>query len=468
MEPMTLKRVAELAGGRVAGSADALCLSVSKDSRRIRQGDLYIALQGSNFDGHDFVEDALKAGAVAAMVADHTALRWPGANLVLLPFSPLEGLQRLAANWRRSLRLEVLGVTGSNGKTSVKDMCASVLGRKFSVVATQGNYNNAIGVPLTLLSANPSHQYAVVEMGMNHAGEIAPLAEMAAPRMGIVTNVGRAHIEFLGSREAIAVEKGALLRALPRDGTAILPHGDDFIETLRHGVQACCVEAGVGGGDVAAYDIRPDGDGMVFRVEARGRSLDCRVPKPGMHMVHNATLAIAAGLEAGLTLEECREGLAQTIFTDGRLQLKMVAGVNFIDDSYNANPESMKSGLEVLATVPGGRRWAVLGAMNELGEHAASAHEEVGAACAAVGLDGLITLGHLARGIARAARDAGCPVVREAQDHEEAARVLHELSAPGDVVLLKGSRTARCELVLDAFDRLSEGAGSDTHPKKTH
>lgn len=464
MEPMTLQKLAELSGCRLMGSSDALCLSVSKDSRSIRQGDLYVALQGANFDGHEFVEEVLAAGAVAALVADHTALRWPNANLLLAPDSPLDALHRLAANWRCSLALNVVGVTGSNGKTSVKDMCATVLGSKFSVYATRGNYNNAIGVPLTLLEANSTHQYAIVEMGMNHAGEIAPLAQMASPSIGVVTNVGSAHIEYLGSREAIAIEKAALLRALPADGVAILPFGDDHIQTLRHGVQARCVEAGSGGGDVAALQARPDGDGMIFRLEAQGRALDCFVPRPGMHMVHNAALAIAVGLEAGLTLEECRDALAQTVFTGGRLQPKIIGGINFLDDSYNANPESMKAGIDVLAARANGHRWAVLGTMGELGEHAVRAYAEIGAACARAGIEGIITLGNATQLMARAAREEGCPVVREAEDQTEAAMILRELVSPGDTVLVKGSRSARAELVLEAFARIAESHRSTATP----
>lgn len=452
-----------MAGGRVAGSPEALCLRVCKDSRSIRKGDLYVAIEGDRFDGHDFVRDAFAGGAVAALVADHSASRWPGANLVIVRDRPLDGLQRLAAAWRRSLPLQVVGVTGSNGKTSVKDMCSSVLSVRYPVLATAGNYNNAIGVPLTLLEAGSAHRFAVVEMGMNHAGEIAPLAAMAAPDIGVVTNVGCAHIEFLGSREAIAVEKGALVRALTADAIAILPAGDDYLDTLRHDVRARIVLAGVGQGDVAACDPRPDGDGMVFSVKARGRSLACRVARPGVHMVHNAALAVAVGLEAGLSLEECRDGLAHTRFTEARLEFKNVAGVRFLDDSYNANPDSMQAALAVLAAETTGRRWAVLGAMGELGRHAQEGHSKVGEACAAAGIDGLITLGPDASGIAMSARRGGCTLVIEADDHEEAARMLIRHISPGDTVLLKGSRSARTELVLQYYSSLA--SGPDGHQK---
>jgi UDP-N-acetylmuramoyl-tripeptide--D-alanyl-D-alanine ligase len=455
MDPLSLSRIAQLANGVLAqGDAQKIVSRLSTDSRTLQSGDLFVALRGENFDGHKFVEQADERGAVGAMVEES----WKGTiaesfALIRVP-DTLRGYQNLAANYRRSLPLEVIAITGSNGKTSTKDFVAATLARGYRVTKTEGNFNNHVGLPQTMLTASSSDEVAVWEIGMNHPGEIAALAKLAAPDAAIITNVGLAHIEFMGSREAIAAEKGALAEAVGAEGTVILNADDPFSQGVAERTRAKVIFAGIEKGSVQASEVRQSPTGCEFTILEGAHRCRAQLPVPGIHMVQNAILAVAAGRAFGLSLEDCAAGLASAPLTKARLQIKEINGIQFIDDSYNANPDSMKAALRTLVELDAdGRRIAVLGQMNELGEESERRHREVGEAAAELGIDELIAVGATGAAIARAAQKAGLKKCLSVTSPGEAARILGETALPGDLILVKGSRSARMERVLEAFSQ---------------
>jgi UDP-N-acetylmuramoyl-tripeptide--D-alanyl-D-alanine ligase len=453
MNPTTIQQIAAWTGGSLQGNAGGLVSRVVTDSRAVQPGDLFVALRGDRFDGHDFIGSVAEQGVVGCLAEPGLGARPAGLAVVEVP-DTLGALQRLAMEWRRTLPARVVGVTGSSGKTSTKDFTHAILSRRSKGWCTQGNLNNHIGVPLTLLVGAVDDLFAVVEMGMNHAGEIAPLAAMVRPEVGIVTNIGVAHIEYLGSREAIAMEKGALVAALPAGGTAVLPAGDDFLGVLEKLAVSRVLTAGLGCGDVQAVDVCPVQGGSRFALIHEGVRVEVELGVAGLHMVRNAALAAAAALALDLPLEAAAEGLHGIKLTKGRMEKRLVRGVEFLDDTYNANPDSMKAALATLAQWPAsGRRIAVLGRMGELGSHARSGHAEVGRAAGA-GIDWLLTVGEEADWIAEAARGEGCPEVDHFEDTTVAARALAAALQEGDVVLVKGSRSARMERVIEEVARL--------------
>lgn len=457
MNATPLSKITQWAGGHLlAGSAGAAATNICTDSRSLVPGDLFVALRGENFDAHNFVAEAASRGAIGAIV-ERAPLGLPGTFGIIEVLDTLRALQSLAANYRATLPLKMAGVTGSNGKTSTKDFTHAVLSRRFCTARTSGNLNNHIGVPLTLLGLDSRHEAAVVEIGMNHPGEIAPLAAMTRPDAAIITNIGIAHIEFMGSREAIALEKGALAEAVHADGTVILNADDDCTPAIAKRCSARVVTAGISRGDIRATDLTPLSSGTKFRLHATGQCVRAELPVPGEHMVRNALLACAAGIAFGLTLDECATGLATPRLSKGRLQQKHAGGILILDDTYNANPDSVIAGLATLMQMPGaGHRFAVLGAMGELGSHAEAGHRRVGEAAARCGLSGLVVVGEKAHWIAEAARASGLATVQQVSDTAHAAGAVRSLMHEGDIVLVKGSRSARLELVVEA---LEEGGG---------
>ena len=453
METLTIAQIVEFADGDLAaGNPDAMVSRVSTDSRTLQAGDLFVPLRGENFDGHRFIEQAGKRGAVGAMVEANWNGATPASFALVRVADTLVGYQTLAANYRASLPLKVVAITGSNGKTSTKDFVASVLSRKFRVTKTEGNFNNHVGLPRTMLAANREDEIAVWEMGMNHPGEIAALAKLAGPGVAIITNIGVAHIEFMGSREAIAREKGSLAEAVTESGTVILNADDPFSESIAKRTAAKIVLAGIENGSVRAVDITQSATGSEFTILEGAHRSRAQLPVPGIHMVQNAMLAVAAGRVFGVSLEECAVGLASTALTKARLQIIEIDGIQFIDDSYNANPDSMKAALRTLVELDSdGRRIAVLGEMGELGAESERGHREVGAAAAALRVDELIAVGAMGATIARAAQKAGVKKSAAVNSQEEAAALLEKNATAGDLVLVKGSRAARMERVLEEF-----------------
>lgn len=455
MNRTTLDQIAQWAGGRLErGNAEDSVERVSTDSRTIKTGELFVALRGENFDGHNFVEQTAEQGAAGAVVDPGWKGSLPNKFAIIRVADTLVGYQKVAANYRRALPLKVLAITGSNGKTSTKDFAAAVLGRRYQVTKTEGNFNNHVGLPRTILEASSDQQIGVWEIGMNHPGEIAALARIAAPDAAIITNIGIAHIEFMGSREAIAQEKGALAEAVGPNGTVVLNAEDEFSDMIARRTKAKVVMAGTVQGSVHVGEITQTAEGSEFTILEGAHRCRAHLPVPGLHMVQNALLAVAAGRVFGLSLEECAEGLASTPLTKARLQIKAFNGVQFIDDSYNANPDSMKAALRTLVELDAdGKRIAVLGNMGELGAAAESGHREVGQAAAMWHIDHLIGVGDMAETMVQAAQHAGLADATVVPSTTEAAELLGQIAQPGDLVLVKGSRLARMERVIEEFSR---------------
>jgi UDP-N-acetylmuramoyl-tripeptide--D-alanyl-D-alanine ligase len=453
MNSLQLSQIAHLAGASLSsGAGKAVIDRLSTDSRTLKRGELFVALRGEHFDGHNFVEPAATAGAAGAIVDSNWMGSVPKNFALIRARDTLQAYQQIAANYRQSLTLKVVAITGSNGKTSTKDFTASVLARRFRVTKTEGNFNNHVGLPRTILEATSQDEVAVWEIGMNHPGEIAMLSKIAAPDAGIITNIGVAHIEFMGSREAIADEKSALVEAVDAEGTVILNGDDPFTPHIAARAHAKVVLAGTTNGTISAAEISQNEEGTEFTVLEGAHRCRAQLPVPGLHMVQNALLAVAAGRVFGISLEECAAGLAAAPLAKARLQIKKIGGVEFIDDSYNANPDSMKAALRTLAELPAeGRRIAVLGEMRELGVESQRGHREVGETAATLKIDQVIAIGDLAAEISYAAEDAGLENTAVVGSAPEAAELLRKTASPGDLVLIKGSRLARTEQVIEAF-----------------
>ena len=460
MNSLSLSEIASLSGTRLeSGNGETTISRVSTDSRTIKPGDIFVALRGEHFDAHNFLEQVAKAGASGAIVSQDPPPGLPQTVAILRAADTLVAYQNLAANYRKTLPLKVLGITGSNGKTSTKDFAASILGRAFRVTKTEGNFNNHVGLPRTVLEANRDHQFAVWELGMNHPGEIAALARIASPDAGIITNIGIAHIEFMGSREAIAQEKGALAEAVDPDGFVVLNADDAFSRSIAERTRARVILAGIEEGSIRAIEVQQTTGGCEFTIVEGAHRCRAQLPVPGLHMVQNAILAVAAGRAFGVSLEECAAGLISAPLAKARLQIREIHGVQFIDDSYNANPDSMKAALRTLMELDAdGKRIAVLGRMLELGAESERGHREVGEAAATLGIDHLISIGNDT--MALAAEEAGLENSAIAQDASDAAEMLNEIVGPGDLVLIKGSRSSRTELVLDEFAKLQPVGGN--------
>jgi UDP-N-acetylmuramoyl-tripeptide--D-alanyl-D-alanine ligase len=452
MPDLALSAVLGVTGARLAGGPPPEVFhGVATDTRALTPGALFIALKGERFDGHDFVAEAFRRGAAGALVSREVAA--PGPQLVVS--DTLAALGKLAASHRKSLPVQVIAVTGSIGKTTVKEMVAAILARGWPTARTPGNYNNEIGVPLALLDLTPAHKAAVVELAMRGRGQIAYLADMAQPRIGLITNVGVSHLELLGSRQAIAEAKAELLAALPPDGAAVLNADDEFFDFLRER-SACRVLsfARSADADVRVKHVKLTAEGLI-RFELRGwwGEQEVSLAAAGRHHALNAAAAAAAAMAAGAEEAWIAEGLASFEGAEMRSQVaRAPGGFTVIDDSYNAAPDSMRVALELLADLPGNRKWAVLGDMKELGPMAAEWHREIGELAASLRLAGLITVGdlghHVAEGAVGVKPGMGSGHVMEAADNAEAAALMLERVSLGDVVLVKGSRAMKMEEIV--------------------
>ncbi len=455
MKPLTLAAIADFGKGALtSGRLDSIVRGVSTDTRTLREGQLYIALEGDRFDGHDYVTAAFEKGAAAVMISKEFKGNVPAGRGIVRVGDTLVGLQCLARCYRRHLGLKVVGITGSNGKTSTKDLVASVLREKFVVNSTRGNLNNHIGLPLTILDSEADDGCGVWEMGMSHPGEIEILADIARPDVGIITNVGVAHLEYMKTREAIAEEKGMLAEAIRGRGLVVLNAADEFTPSIRKRTRARIITTGIGCGDVFAEDLKAVAGGMEFVLHFGQASAPAFIPVSGRHMVANALMAVAVGFEFGLGMDMIVEGLAKTVFTGGRLQRKDADGVVFIDDSYNANPDSVRAAIETFVGLDcKGRRFAILGGMAELGEREEEEHRVLGKEASKSGIDVLVSVGE--RGRAFTAPLNGCSgiVVEHFDTQEECAAYLRKETKPGDCVLVKGSRSAAMEKVLEHFQQ---------------
>lgn len=452
MKPIELQTLASFVDGTLSSTINPLVSRVTTDSRKVGPGDVFVVLKGDKFDAHDFIPQVIAAGA-SAVVVSRVDASWQKDHCAFLQAEDtLVALQQMARGYRSWHQPLVIGLTGSNGKTSTKDLTNIIMARKFQTRATLGNLNNHIGVPLTLLSLEDRDECSVVEMGMNHAGEIKVLVDIALPDAAIVTNVGMAHIEHLGSQDAIGWEKGTLPTNVHAEGIVVLNANDPYSDLIARHCQATVYRAGTQGGDVRAFDLRASSEGTAFKLDFAGEIVETFLPVIGDHMVGNAALAACMGWAHGISPQDIADALRSAKLTGGRMETKTVSGIHFIDDSYNANPDSMKAGLSALAALGNsGRKVAVLGRMGELGSHAIEGHRQVGIYAASLGLSAVYTVGDEAALISDAASVSGLTETQNFSNHESCAAHLKGMLQEGDAVLLKGSRSAGMEKVLIHF-----------------
>ena len=473
----TLANFAQLCGGRLKG-ADASYTSVSSDTRTIGQGALFVALRGPNFNGNEFVGAALAAGAAGALVDGEQ----PAALPQIIVADTQAALERAGNGWREQFTIPVVGVAGSNGKTTAKEMTAAILGQMGNCLATRGNLNNHIGVPLTLLRIDATHRFAVVEMGANRGGEVAALVRIARPTVGMITNAGAEHLEGFGSIEGVARAEGEMVEGLAPTATAVINADDEFADLWRKLTKAHVVTFGVQApADFKAADVRttigPEGFLTHFTLVCPLGSTAIGLHMGGRHNVANALAAAAAAAAAGAKLEHIATGLGAMRAVAGRLQFKKALGDAWIiDDSYNANPSSMRAGIEVLGELEG-TKWLVIGEMAELGEYAPAAHTEIGEFARAHGVERLFAMGGLAKLAvdsfgtggewfpdaqalasalvrALAANDGsatGAAATSSATAPSSAGGADRTAAAPGIRLLIKGSRVNRLERVVDTL-----------------
>jgi len=460
VEECSLKFIAEACDAEIRrGASETLVKNVCTDSRQAKAGDLFFAIRGEKFDGHDFLGEVAAKNVAAVVIGKskiHNSNSKAAADVAALVVDDARiALGKLAAAYRRQFDLPVVCVCGSNGKTTVKELLASVLQRKFLTLASEASFNNDIGVPLTLLRIEKTHQAAVLEAGTNHPGELAPLVKMIQPKFGVLTNIGREHLEFFGDVAGVAREEGSLAEFLPADGKLFVNGDNDWTEKIIARTKARVVRVGLGKeNDWCAEKIRLDKSGVTFRVTAAKDEFcgEYRINLLGRHQAVNALSAIAAGAELGLNRAEIQGGLDDCKPPKMRLQFWEANGVRVLDDAYNANADSTIAALETLCDLPlQGRRVAVLGDMEELGAHSEAAHTEVGKCAAELKIGQLFAVGRMAAITAKAARDGGLTRVIEFENVEAAVRAVRSFLKAGDVVLLKASRASRLERIAETL-----------------
>lgn len=461
MEPRPIRFFVEACGGRLlAGKPDGMVVGVSTDTRTLAAGELFVALRGDRFDGHEFLELAVCRGAYGVVIDRPEAVPAGFAAAVVQVADSRIALGRMAAVYRAEYDVPVIAVAGSNGKSTTKELLASVLRQGRSVLASPASFNNDIGVPLTLFRLTKEHQVVVVELGTNHPGELAPLVRLAQPRYGVLTNLGHEHLEFFGGLEGVIQEEGWLGELLPAAGALFVPGGCRGVEEVVRRTRARVVRVGSEESNAwRVLAVEPGVGGVRMAVQAPevglGGEYDLKLL--GRHQVNNALLALAVGASFGLSREQLRHGLAACAALPHRLENWTAGGVHVIDDAYNANADSVVAALETLRDFPcAGRRIAVLGEMAELGEASMGQHGVIGRKAAELGVDQLFAIGNMAAHVGAAARSAGLVRVLELSDVAAAAAALARFVRPGDVVLLKASRKVALERIGEHLRQAAE------------
>ena len=446
------------AGYEGSDAPDGSVDSVTVDTRKGCEGALFVALGGTRFDGHDFLEEAVARGAAALLVSRErreAALSLSGGRPVFAVPDTLAALQALAAAYRVKIDPRVVAVTGTTGKTGTKDFMASILGERYTVHSTPGNLNNHIGLPLTILGMGGGEDVLVTEMGANHEGEIARLSEIAKPEVGVITNIGPGHLEFFGSLAGVAGAKAELLDSLPEDGSAVLPADDDFFQFLSQRARGRIVSFGFGeGSDWRVEDLEREGSSG-YRFTLHG--VPVTLGRYGRHHLLNAAAAAAACSLLGASGDEIAAGIGGTRIPESRGVIYDIDGILFIDDSYNSNPASLAAAVGALMEMEtDGRRWLVLGDMLELGERSKDLHRESGEACGKAGVDAIVTLGTDTVELSRAAAEQRKAPDRISHfiDGSKLAAYLNEYIEKGDIVLVKGSRGMQMEGVIEKMEEL--------------
>lgn len=457
---LSIEEIINATGGGIISKGECSSVTgITTDSRKAGPGELFIPLSGERFDGHDFIAKAFEGGACAALT--HRDGIEPAGRLLIRVKDTSAALRDLAAYYRSKFNIPFVGITGSVGKTSTKDMVACVLRSRFNVLATSGNLNNEIGVPLTVFRLEDSHEAAVLEMGMSGFGEISRLTAVVRPAVAIITNIGMSHIEQLGSRQNILKAKLEILEGLDSKGLVVLNWDDNLLNGVKSLLTHRTVSYGLEeGADYRAGSINSSGEGGVdFELTVEGRSYDVHLPAPGVHNVYNALAAVAAGRELGVPMEDVIRGISE--YKTGKMRMNIISagGVKVINDAYNASPQSVKAALDVLAEIAAaGDRIAVLGDMLELGGWTKDAHIEVGRYLAGKRLSRLLTVGPNAEYMAQGAAEAGFPGERidSFPDNEKAGAFLDKIVKNGDAILIKGSRGMRMEELANRLTQAGE------------
>ncbi len=447
---LPLPQIAKILSAAGEFDHQAVAQGYSIDSRTVKSGELFFAVKGERMDGHDFVDQALEKGAAAAIVRKDQLARYPNNTDLVAVNDPLVALQMLAAAVRRLWGKPLIGVTGSAGKTTTKEAIAHVLSAKFLVLKSEGNFNNHFGLPLMLLKLEPEHDLAVIEMGMSHAGEIAALAKIAQPEIGVVTNVAPVHLEFFDSIAHIARAKYELIQCLPANGTAALNADDEHVskfafngKKIMYGLHSSA--------DVRAENIQSRGiEGSRFDLVMNGQRERAVLPLVGVHNISNALAAVAVGADRGLTLAELAAALGTLAPADKRGQVVQVGNITVINDCYNSNPRALEAMVDSLARTPATRRIVVAGEMLELGPAGEEMHRRSGEHMAEKKIDFLVGVRGLARPMVEAAQQSGIQAVFFSTS-EEAGQWLAKETRDGDVVLLKASRGVKLERALESW-----------------
>ncbi|MCI1247937.1 MAG: UDP-N-acetylmuramoyl-tripeptide--D-alanyl-D-alanine ligase [Megasphaera sp.] len=456
MAEFTIQEVEKATGGHLVRpvGTNTVFLHVDTDTRAIHPKSLFIAFKGDTFDGHNFIIQAHEKGAAGAVVSE---LREEYQNVdfpVFMVADTVKAYQDLARFHRRRFAIPVIAVTGSVGKTSTRNMIATVLSQKLNVLQTEKNFNNEIGLPRTLLQLTSKHEACVVEMGMRGLGQVAELAAIAEPTIGVVTNVGKSHIELLGSQDNIAKAKSELVQSLPADGIAILNLDDSRVAAMADLCKGKVIGYGIENNAAIRGDrIVCNEKGIRFTCRCFDQMFDVHMTVIGGHNVYNALAAVAVGRIAGLSENQMKKGLGEYRGLPMRQELVRIDPYTFINDSYNANPASMAEAVRSMDLLTKGRKIAVLGGMLELGDWARKEHEQIGSQIADSGIDILITVGKLAGYIADGAKKGNMETVYMAADHAEAVDILKSVLKAGDTILLKGSRGFAMEKILSYFER---------------
>ncbi|SEA28955.1 UDP-N-acetylmuramoyl-tripeptide--D-alanyl-D-alanine ligase [Selenomonas ruminantium] len=451
----TLNEIVKATSAKIYKEEKKEFSAIVTDTRKISEGVLFVALKGERFNGEDFAAEALEKGAAGVVVSEACDKKQleKCAGTVLQVKDTLAAYQLMAKAWREKFpQIPVVAITGSNGKTTTKDLTAAVLSAKGAVLKTQANFNNEIGLPLTLLGLKEEHTAAVVEIGMRGFHQIEALAPIASPQIGIVTNVGETHMELLGSLENIAKAKQELVEAIPAGGTVILNADNKYVAGMRSAAKEGVKVMTFGleqEADVKGEAIHTEGNVTKFMVTYANERHEYEVNMVGRHNVYNTLAAIAAGFAMGLTPVEVREGLSHLEATKMRFELQQVKEWNVVNDAYNASPMSMTAAINTLSELTKGRKIAVLGDMLELGSVSEEAHLHVGEEVAEHGFTALVTRGEMGEFIAKGAENKGMTAVYRCASHEDAAEKLHELLQPGDTLLFKGSRGMAMEKIID-------------------
>ena len=457
MEPITLRQLLDAVGGTLLGEysdLDTVITSVDTDSRNMHPGSLFIPLEGDRFDGHSFIGAALEAGAVGCVTAKVREDYDRPDKFYVKVRSTQKALRDLSQWYKRQFDIPVVAITGSVGKTTTKDMVAAVLGEKYNVLKTDGNFNNNIGLPLTLLRLARGHEMCVLDMGLNHAGEIEYLSDIAEPDVALITNVGDSHIENLGSREGIFHAKCEIFSHMKSGGFAVLNGDDEWLNTLRGTLPLKKAFVGAGEGlEYRASNLDSDGEtGLNCRVNTPTQAFDVSIPALGDHMIYPALMAAAVGEHFGMTGEEITRGIQNFLPTKMRMNvLRLPGDVVVLNDAYNANPQSMRAAAAVLGNANGRRKVAVVGDMLELGEGSAMFHQAVGMSFAEMGIDCLIAAGPLARHLAEGAEEAGLKEVHYFVEPAHAIQAVCREKQPGTTILVKASRAMQFERFVEAL-----------------